>query len=1068
MNNDQENLNNNIDYNPNRPHANDGHEDTKKVIDTVAKGASEYLAPGVGGKIYDAATKAPVVGNQLNNVTNKAAEVVDRVPGVKNVSQNLNNLGITDAANKAINIMSPTGGNSAASKPNSSVSSPEANEIKPLNHNKGKISANKVSSSGSNPNFRKNALINNSIQNSNDETEEDSETNENEPTDLNENLDNNDNFESEQLNSNDNYENKTTEKNNKTDVLDSVAKITKPQNAIMFIGIGIVIVFFFLLFLLFIDYSTKEEENEYDATCNINETKVTLTNCYNDVNNRENFGNMDIKSYVIGATYAYTQGNDYNDETLKALMIILKTNALSYGSYNSKTQNVSLKSCSINNNYCDPKTGCYMEEEGYYEGVMTYKKASENTTEEENSNSIPEASSSYQTKLDNIYESISNYLFISESYKSAISTLNSASALTLSEDTLTEMESLANSGENYGSILNSLYNVEGDTEQIVNTKETLFLGDSRMSFMITYGVTNNENTIYGGSCRYEWMVGTTKAEPGRSNYPDGGIKGINSLMKEGVSYNIVTWMGGNDITNYNKYFEKFKELANGEWANHDIYVVSVGPVLDSVSKFLKNKDIVVFNENMEKLINESNIPNLHYIDLEYTESSIKVYDYEGIHYDSKEDNQAIYDIIMKNIGETINSTKALYNFKSYCNSISSNASCSTATNEYNLDTFVDTWEGVAGAACTINGLPGLKATYFQLDGTITVGPGITSMAIPGCSDFIRENNYGGYFHLKSDGSYTMQAGDCIPDKVTSELETYILESNKTIITTEAEKIDLELTEYQTDALASYSYNSGTGNIRSILAAYKNNGLEGLWNSMKKPAGLSGLKNRRKSEFYLFVTGDYNHFTNNGSNDYDNYNSENALAHEYKCSVGEGLVRAPDGYIARKTRPLRTNPFYYKQDETNYGLGSLEGECAWYANRRAQEILATMGDSRTWADNHGNGGDFCKSADATSGKFKTSTDINAARPGAVISWSGGDNNYGHVAIVEEVHADGTMTVSQGGMGFRQNPSIPYVESQEGRKRACEAGNTGCFNSSTYKIGYYGTSGYKFNCYIYLLD
>lgn len=57
---EQNESQNSYQYNPNRPqnNPNEEHADTKKVVDTAAKGAAEYFAPGVGGMAYDAAKKS--------------------------------------------------------------------------------------------------------------------------------------------------------------------------------------------------------------------------------------------------------------------------------------------------------------------------------------------------------------------------------------------------------------------------------------------------------------------------------------------------------------------------------------------------------------------------------------------------------------------------------------------------------------------------------------------------------------------------------------------------------------------------------------------------------------------------------------------------------------------------------------------------------------------------------------------------------------------------------------------------------------------------------------------------
>lgn len=87
------------------------HESTKKTVDTAAKGAAEYFAPGVGGKAYDMAKKTPVIGKKLDRATDKVAKKADRIPGVQKATQGLDRSGALNAANQGINVMSGMNGN---------------------------------------------------------------------------------------------------------------------------------------------------------------------------------------------------------------------------------------------------------------------------------------------------------------------------------------------------------------------------------------------------------------------------------------------------------------------------------------------------------------------------------------------------------------------------------------------------------------------------------------------------------------------------------------------------------------------------------------------------------------------------------------------------------------------------------------------------------------------------------------------------------------------------------------------------------------------------------------------
>ena len=170
---------------------------------------------------------------------------------------------------------------------------------------------------------------------------------------------------------------------------------------------------------------------------------------------------------------------------------------------------------------------------------------------------------------------------------------------------------------------------------------------------------------------------------------------------------------------------------------------------------------------------------------------------------------------------------------------------------------------------------------------------------------------------------------------------------------------------------------------------------------------------------------------------------------------DGLINK-NGFLKRIQRAKRDNLYYYSTstDYSNgYIAGGLEGECAWYAVKRTNEIIATMGlnDVYSYVSDGGNGRDFCYASDYR--QFEKSTDPNdpTLNAGAIISWY--DSSYGHVAVVEEVYRDanGNITsidISEAGIGFGQygrnartiiNNSF---NSTLKRQENCEGNNSGC--------------------------
>ena len=99
--------------------------------------------------------------------------------------------------------------------------------------------------------------------------------------------------------------------------------------------------------------------------------------------------------------------------------------------------------------------------------------------------------------------------------------------------------------------------------------------------------------------------------------------------------------------------------------------------------------------------------------------------------------------------------------------------------------------------------------------------------------------------------------------------------------------------------------------------------------------------------------------------------------------------------------------------------SNRGQCVWYAQARAYEVALELASTGAITEEqaasigdklfsiYGDAGDW---VNASSGVFRTSTNIDDLQAGAIISWnqSGG---YGHVAFIEEVTSD-SVTITEG--------------------------------------------------------
>lgn len=424
----------------------------------------------------------------------------------------------------------------------------------------------------------------------------------------------------------------------------------------------------------------------------------------------------------------------------------------------------------------------------------------------------------------------------------------------------------------------------------------------------------------------------------------------------------------------------------------------------------------------------------------------------------------------------------------------SNGLCPSSSNGSLVD-FIYKFEGTTNTCTTTDNQPGYLAATLGGETVVTAGHGFTNYAVGSAlsKSIIDTNNWSKYFQYNG-ATYYMMEGSCVPQKVMDKLSiSSIEESYGASVTNDANSLGVTLTQYQLDALTDYAYN--TGSAYAVISAYKEGGLEKMWEVMKETVYTQdgniaqGLLSRRKAEIALFVTGDYTdqgkfygRNYNYGTDEYNDYNSEKIVERQAECAAlltdVDGLVDV-NGYKARLKRPQRTNSYFYVQDKDNYGRPSLEGECAWYARYRAEEILALAGSDKQILHSK-NGGEYCDIPEANDGTFKKVTDYKKAKPGSLISWA--NDSYGHVAVVEMVDDEG-ITVSEGGIGtgyyikeigydswYMWDVFFPNSGNEEkARKDNCELNNSGCF--STRKIPWNQVEvnwGSVFQCYIYLLD
>ena len=380
-------------------------------------------------------------------------------------------------------------------------------------------------------------------------------------------------------------------------------------------GAVAIIVLILLMVLIFAATDKDFTDGYFDGACNYNNTTVTYESSI-----------LSLKNFVVGATYHYMQdvdddGEEFTDNQIRALMIAIKTTTLAVGNYNSTTKSVSME----------------------YDVDYT---------------PIDEIPSDIKSNLEDNYSEIERFLYISNTHKDVITTLDRSSKLDLSKGTI---EKIKESSGSYNSILRNVYGSDSSSSSSIDTsKPTIFVGDSRTAGMRdAVSEMNTSNTIAQVSAGYDWFLSTA-------------IPNVNSKLESGDSFSIISWMGlnglGKDeqsgINMANNYFNKYKELAEGDWSSNIIYVVSLGPVKDESTYYVDMPAVNGFNNKMRDLISASAISNLRFIDLNLGVDDITYYDDEGIHYNN-DNYQKIYNIIMSGAG-TSGGKRIVYDLGDYC------------------------------------------------------------------------------------------------------------------------------------------------------------------------------------------------------------------------------------------------------------------------------------------------------------------------------------------------------------------------------------------------------------------
>lgn len=169
----------------------------------------------------------------------------------------------------------------------------------------------------------------------------------------------------------------------------------------------------------------------------------------------------------------------------------------------------------------------------------------------------------------------------------------------------------------------------GNNEEKVSSEKIIWVGDSRTVGMSSAKGGDTDKDIYIAKISegYDFL---------KNSVPD-----VTSKISKGD--NIVVNMGVNDIGNVDKYIELLNSLVENEWKDANVYYMSVNPVIDSTSRYVKNSQIESFNEKMKSSLDES----ITWIDT-YSSFDSNWISSDGIHY-TPDGYKELYDMVRERI-----------------------------------------------------------------------------------------------------------------------------------------------------------------------------------------------------------------------------------------------------------------------------------------------------------------------------------------------------------------------------------------------------------------------------------
>ncbi len=527
----------------------------EKIAKTAVKGAAAYFGGPVGEKVADVANNSGVLDSAYDKIADASAKMLDSNPLARQAQKILNKAddsGLVDKADSAIGMIGGKGASGA------SAAGAGANAAKTASSPQTSLPSetpNQAAKNASSPGQKAPEAGNGGNKPSGSETPA--------PSNAGNNRANN------ELNKQEEKKQKEKEKKKKGQLTNLIK--THPTLVVVLLVAGALALLFILLMALLLGEGGVIEEQQsqlssIDTRYDFTKTTITLTNSYNDAQNRIELQQLSFEDLIKGAAYAELYSSisgltkEQMVEAFSANMIVFRGLALKIGGYDSSTKEIEIQSGDKGVPYCDITYGCDRINSN---GLSTYVVSTYSGAFKGNkTGSIPAASADVLQALNEAYSKTKYLVLVPSSFNQILTNYNFSNPpynQTIRQNMITK----AKDSKNYETIIKEISDY--------NNYKIYNLENYAMSY------------TYSGNPTYWWPIGGSKDNAGlysgttswtsiSSSYgsrihPITGQmsfhSGIDIPASEGTPI-IATRSGTVKIATYNSSYGNYVEIDHGD------------------------------------------------------------------------------------------------------------------------------------------------------------------------------------------------------------------------------------------------------------------------------------------------------------------------------------------------------------------------------------------------------------------------------------------------------------------------------------------------------------------------